>query len=760
MNLFYRRHLALFCALFAVASLGGCFLESRIKWVTGLSILGAAVLTVLLLPFVKKHRALLLKGVLCLTFAAMALIKSYLIIDRERDKLAPLIGQTTEAEITVIGKNKTNDYFSSYEATVTFDDDTFDAVLECEYKGDFSVGDILRGQVLVSRIEDQTEEAGYYLARGVYIVLLSSEDTLTVVDSGFSNFKIKMRSLNAKLASILEGEIGGDSADLVSAISLGNKKLLENSILRDFRRAGLSHVLAISGMHLSVIMLALEGLLRRLGVRREFRCALIFFVALFYLALTGFSLSTVRAFIMMSFVYLAFLLRNDNDAVTSLFFSLFLIFLISPNSVWDIGIWLSFLAVLGILTVDFFTKKISARLYESRLKKQVVKALLYFLSAILVTLAANIFVCFPMWLYFEELSLISVLSNLIVSPLISAVLFLAPILLLFSFAPFLQYLTPAIAFALDGICRVILSIVSLVSHLENITVSLNYPFAGYIIVPATVLLFLLLLLPLRRKFWIPLVPAVATVLFVGCLIMHNITNEEALTADYLSSGESEMILLTTTKDTVICDFSTGANSYLYQAIDYSSKRFSTEISAVVLTHYHTYHISAFSRNAASSMIRTLYLPVPQNADEYHLMRSMIDVAKKAGTDVILYDRGNDFSPAENITLNLSNITYISRSTHPTFSLTVSAFGDQLTYVAESAHEEEALRADVEARLQSSDFIIFGTHGPITKKDFSYDGLSSQQYVVISDQNVFSHFKPQAESKVIIDSSVVTFRFGQ
>ena len=181
---------------------------------------------------------------------------------------------------------------------------------------------------------------------------------------------------------------------------------------------------------------------------------------------------------------------------------------------------------------------------------------------------------------------------------------------------------------------------------------------------------------------------------------------------------------------------------------------------MVLTHYHTYHISAFSRNAASSMIRTLYLPVLQNADEYHLMRSMIDVAKKAGTDVILYDRGNDFSPAENITLNLSNITYISRSTHPTFSLTVSAFGDQLTYVAESAHEEEALRADVEARLQSSDFIIFGTHGPITKKDFSYDGLSSQQYVVISDQNVFSHFKPQAESKVIIDSSVVTFRFGQ
>ena len=218
--------------------------------------------------------------------------------------------------------------------------------------------------------------------------------------------------------------------------------------------------------------------------------------------------------------------------------------------------------------------------------------------------------------------------------------------------------------------------------------------------------------------------------------------------------------MTTTEDTVICDFSTGANTYLYQSINFSKERFSTEISTVVLTHYHTYHISTFSRNAARTVIRELYLPFPQNIDEYHLMRSLIDVAGKAGTKVTLYDRGEDFSPAENITLNLSDIAYLKRSTHPTFALTVSAFGEKLTYVAESAHEVEELYADVEVRLQTSDFVIFGTHGPLTKTDFSYDGLSASQYIIISNPTVLSHFKPQIASKVIKDSSIVTFRMEQ
>ena len=77
-------------------------------------------------------------------------------------------------------------------------------------------------------------------------------------------------------------------------------------------------------------------------------------VALFYLALTGFALSTVRAFLMTSIVYLAYVLQDESDKLTTLLFSLFIILVSFPYAVYDIGMWLSFLAVLGIFIAGYF----------------------------------------------------------------------------------------------------------------------------------------------------------------------------------------------------------------------------------------------------------------------------------------------------------------------------------------------------------------------------------------------------------------------
>lgn len=757
MNLFYRRNLALFCALFAAASLCGCLLNAPNKWRVGLLVLTVAVILAPLL-FLKRFRARVLKAILCLVFVALALIQAYLVIDRERQKLEPLIGMTVEADITIVEVNSISDFFSSYRAIATLEGQSHDAVFLCEYAGDFSVGDVIHGQVLVDDIGTHYEETSYYLARGVYIALVSTEDSLEVIDTGYINLEIRMRALNSRWSKILERELGGSAADLSSAISLGNKDLLSDEIVRDFRRTGLSHVLAISGMHLSVIMLALEAVLRHFGFRKEGRCIAIFSFALFYLALTGFSLSTVRAFIMVSLVYLAFLVRNDNDTVTSLFFALFLILLISPNSVWDIGLWLSFLAVLGLIVSDYFTKRLTEQLYRTNLNKKAVKVLISLLSAIIVTLAANIFVCLPLWLFFGELSLISVLANLIVSPLVTVILFLAPLLLLIQFVPLLIYLSPVLAHLLCFICDIAIRLVSTLSDWENIVISLRYPFAGLIIVPASLLLFILVIVPLRRKLWIPLVPAVAALAFCGCLLTYNLTNSDKLTVDYLHYNESEALLLTSVEGSTIIDLSTGANSYLYATAALAKEKCSTEISSLVLTHYHTLHISTFSRNAARFMIRTLYLPYPQTVDEYYLMRALIRNAQKSGTDVIIYDPEKDFSPIENVTVNVSKRFYLKRSTHPTFSLSVSAYGNTMTYVAESAHEDTCLLESTEERIEKSDYVVFGLHGPISKKTFSYESLSPEQYVFISSPDVLSHFKPTPELKVITESTMVTFRF--
>ena len=546
---------------------------------------------------------------------------------------------------------------------------------------------------------------------------------------------------------------------MLSAVFLGNRAALSDNVIRDFRRAGVSHVLAISGMHLAILVSILNSILLFFGTRKRTRSILVIAFAFFYMALTGFSLSTVRAFIMVSFVYLAYLLESQNDTVTSLFFALFAILLVSPTAVWDIGLWMSFLAVWGILVGTYLTKKMETELHKSRIHPRLEKILKPLLSTIIISVFANVFVCLPMCLCFDELSLISIPATLIISPLISVLLCLAPLMLLASLVALFSFLAPIFAAACHIICWLMQTIVSLLSQPSGITVSLRYPFVPYIIIPAAILLFLLLVLPLRKKRWIPLVPSVATILFIFMLFSYNKANEEQVTFDYLSWGEAEMIVLTTAKDAVICDLSTGGNQYLHDAISLARNHSQVEISAIVLTHYHTRHINTFSRNADMYKIRSLYLPFPENADEYYIMYSLIDVAQKKHVPVVLFDRGKEISPATNISLEVSKPIYLKRSTHPTFTLSISSFDERITYVAESFHETESLGENTLNPISSSDYTILGTHGPKTKTEIFDEVLYQTEILFVFDENVFSYMNPPstANCRLVYGSDSVTIR---
>ena len=513
-------------------------------------------------------------------------------------------------------------------------------------------------------------------------------------------------------------------------------------------------------MHLSIIMLFLEWVLKKFSIKKGWRGIIVLAFALFYLYLTGFALSTIRAFIMMAFVCLAFLLSKDNDPITSLFFALFLIFVIFPTAVLDVGIWMSFLAILGIFTAEYFKNALADKLYQTRLNKRVVKVLLTLLTAILISLAANIFVCLPIWLTFKELALLSVPANLILAPLSSVLLFLAPLLLILQFVPFLSFAVPILATAIQWLCRIILDIASFLSHLENITISLHYPFVPFILIPASAAIALMLIAPLRRKRWLVVVPVTTALLFGGTLILHNAMHRDVTTVDYLSFGESEMLVATTNNEAIICDFSTGSNSYLYEAVELCKTRYNTEIDALVLTHYHTLHISTVSKNAARSMIRRLYLPYPETEEEYHIMKSLLDVAEKKKVAVTIYDRSESFSPCKAISLTMSPLVYLKRSTHPTFAVNLSSFGKNVVYIAESTHEDPDLRNAVSQMTEEADFVILGTHGPVTKSDYSYCSFVQTPYFIISSKDVFDHAKNlQANAKLLLNVKAVTLKLA-
>lgn len=758
MSLFYRRPLALFCCLFAAASIGGCFLDTPLKFgVSALCLLACSVLTVFCV-LSKTHRARLLLLVLCFLFVASSFLSAAVRVDRVRNQAELYYGTENEVEMKVERVLSSTSFSSTILVDFSLRDLHEKALLVCDYPTNYAPGDILSGTVTVEPIGKIYEEDQYYKARTIFTVLISdAEEPIELLREDPPSLSARINRLNQQLASRISDVVGGDPAALLIALTLGERDYLSPSVSRDFTRLGLSHLLAISGMHLSIFLMLLDTILRKAHMRKDARCVILLMVALFYLALTGFSLSTVRSFIMVAFVYLAFLSGQQNDAMTSLFFALFLILAVSPFAVWDVGLWMSFLAVLGILVGQYFTEKIREALRQSLLRPRVERILASLLSAAVISFFANVFVCLPLSLCFDAYPLLAVGATMIVSPLVTVLLFFAPILLLSASLSAFAFLLPFIGALCKPLCHAILLLVSTLARLPHITVSLRLPFVLWIVVPFAVVLLALLVLPLRRKLWIPLVPLVAAVVFAGVFASYNEINEGQLTIDYLSGGESEILVLSTTQDAVICDLSSGADTYMHDAVALVADRYQTEISAVVYTHYHGRHVTTFTKTADRCVIRRIYLPYPENEEEYFVMYAFADAARKRGVSVVLFDRDKSFSPVPNISLNISSPSYLKRSTHPTFFVSISTSDKQVLYVAESAHESPKL-ADMIGQ-STADYVILGTHGPVTKVPFSYPSFMEASAIFVEDPTVLSYIDPSSvrENQLIFGSDRITIR---
>ena len=150
----------------------------------------------------------------------------------------------------------------------------------------------------------------------------------------------------------------GDAGGLLLALLSGAREYTEKSVSDNFRLAGLSHVLALSGMHLSMFSGLALFLGARLG-RKKIALILQLSAIICFVWFAGFSPSLLRAFICVSVIMLQGILNIEkSDMLTVLCFSFFVQTVISPNDLCDTGFILSYGALLGILITGSFFRKV------------------------------------------------------------------------------------------------------------------------------------------------------------------------------------------------------------------------------------------------------------------------------------------------------------------------------------------------------------------------------------------------------------------
>lgn len=762
MDLFYRRPGALVFAAFIVASLAGFYFDIAARVATGAVFASVAICAVVLLLLKKTWRRVIAL-LLAIALAGLAALSvSYLYFEARYMHLQDHVGDRVAVEGTVISRKYTTGYSSGYKVRICEINGEREhalAVLDCEYVCDMQPGYHFKIEALGEGLgyDGDTSNVLYELVDGYMLRLVSeSEDDYEIISEDAFDLEILLDAINRKVSNMIKDTVGGEGGILAAAVTVGDREELSYETIRNFRRSGAAHLLALSGLHMAIVMGILDFLLRRLCVTKWVRCVLLSLALVCYLAVTGFSVSACRAAIMLFLVYLSFFFSEQTDPVTSLFLAGVVIISFSPAAVVDVGFWLSFLATLGIvLGVPMAEAMLDGmyvkdgrrrRIMKNKAYKIFVKAVRYVVVALAATIAANAATALVVWISFGEISLWTPVTNFLMSPLTGVLLLLSVLLILFGA---IDPVAGLLSMPLRAVSRAMLNIAEYFATKENSVISLKYDFAAVIIVIMATALFILAVVSLKRK-WVAALPVpIAVLSFIVCLGIYGNAHIYDVDITYLQRGKNEMLLLTNNADAVICDLSDGSYSNVRLALDAADERYATEVSVYMLTHYHQKHISTSHRLMRSELVKQIWLPYPLDEREYNVMWSIAYYAERCGCDVVVYktDEAKEILGLAELCLHRE---YIKRSTHPVLSLDIEVGKEAVSFVGASMIEGEDADS-IFSSLDDSEYIIFGNHGPISKKKYVCP-LNDAHCVVFATDEVMSYFSN--ENSIPEDASVI------
>lgn len=285
--------------------------------------------------------------------------------------------------------------------------------------------------------------ARYLRIHGIYHQTYLKTTQWMKVGNDATPFYSTVYAFRALLTKTLEGAALSPSSLMVAkALLLGKKESLDRDTLRTFSSAGAMHVLAVSGLHVGIIMLLFSAIfapVKRVKNGKSLFVILILLIIWSYAFVTGMSSSVMRATVMFSFVIVGRELERDTTIYQSILVSAFLLIVAEPFVIFQVGFQLSYLAVLGIVFLQ-------PKIYNLMYSKYFLVDKLWQITA--VSIAAQIST-FPLGLYyFHQFPNFFFISNLIVIPTAFAILLVGIFYFFVAWLPFVEW---CVAEVLNGL---------------------------------------------------------------------------------------------------------------------------------------------------------------------------------------------------------------------------------------------------------------------------------------------------------------------
>lgn len=316
--------------------------------------------------------------------------------------------QTVTGEVT--SYSRPTSYGITVEAELFLPETTTAATVFLSTDEPLIPGDRFTGQL---RLLDSNQDQSFYsYSEGIFLLGYGKKD-ITIEFCDHISIKYLPKRIAHALDESLERVFPSDVLGFATALTTGNRSGLSDLAKANLKASGIYHALALSGMHLSILLGMTDFLVLR---RRRAKALFGIPVTILFTIVTGCAPSMMRAAVMEILLLSAGLFRRERDVPTSLSLALGLLLLQNPWSILNWGLQLSFLSVIGIALF-------SGRIYKGLAGKKKTgvpgKLKHFFVSSLSVTFSAMVMTIPCMAVYFGYISLISPVTNLLTSTVVS-----------------------------------------------------------------------------------------------------------------------------------------------------------------------------------------------------------------------------------------------------------------------------------------------------------------------------------------------------
>lgn len=595
--------------------------------------------------------------------------------------------------------------------------------------------------------------SNYLKTENIYGTIEQNGKIELIKEKNINYLFINLYKVKNKIIKNINNKFPEETRGVVLGILLGDKSSIEEDVRQNFADSSLSHILAVSGTHISYVVICISVLFKKLKLNKNIRKVLTSLVLFMYLYLVDFSVSATRAVIMSTIVIMQMLFYRKQDTITTIAFSSIIILINNPYSILNIGFLLSYGGTIGII---LFVNRISIESKEDFFQR--FKS--YLKDICIVTISAQTIIMPIIIYYFNTISFTFIISNIIASLIIGPIIMIGLVIIAISF-----FKIPIISLIIrfyNILIVILVRTADIISKIPMSKIYLKTPTTLEIIFYYSVVFLIALLIYIKksnRKFIKKTIQIDIynlknffinnrnkVLIFISIVSLISITSikiPKELKINFIDVGQGDSCLITTPQNKKVIVDSGGSESYdvgKNVLLPYLLDKRITKIDYIMISHFDTDHCKGFEYVLENIKVKNVI--ISKQCETSENFKQIMKIIRKKRINLIIVQKETKIkidnfttvdilSPqSENIADNMNDNSIVAKFEAYNFSILFT--GD-----ASEKIEKELIKEKINLK---SDILKVSHHGSKTgtSEEFLKSVKPKIALIGVGENNKFGH----------------------